>query len=213
MVSNSTDLLMDLPKQEYEFKNLNELNDLNSNYDLTKLLLTKINSLNKSSNKPRKSRSGSINELPPNSPTKCLNELNFYKTKSEIQDHNDRMNENENDDLRGQKNQTKNDNQMGKLLQIKRLNDLLYLNASLYNNLPTNIQEQFELDSQYSSSSDPSSEWMLDDQAFVLQALNRHNYYRKMHNVPNLMMSKNVCSIRIFIEFLSNFSKLISFFF
>lgn len=198
MEAKTSKLVLELPKPELNDKRLDELNELNSNYDLTKLLINKINALNKPT-RP-KSRSGSINEIP-YSPTKCLTELNFYKTSNEVEQLDDPLDDDDDDDRtavqmaqpsKQNADQIKADNPIGRLLQfrqVKQLNDLL--NNACYS-MPINLQEQFELDSFYSSSSEPNRGWQLDGEAFVLQCLNRHNYHRKLHQVPNLNLSKNV---------------------
>lgn len=222
MESNSSNLVLDLPPNKLLNDNqIDESNEMNSNYDMTKILLNKINALNRQSK--RKSRSGSINELQ-FSPTKCLNELNFYsKTKNELDglevnsdDETDcdklilknqapinQQSQQQNNSLE----QNRNDSQISKILQfkqIKQLNDFLLLNNSLYNQtaLYINLQEQFELESLYSSSSESIADWQLDDALFVLQCLNRHNYFRKLHQVPNLILSKNVSEL--FLDNLKN---------
>lgn len=197
-MESKASLLLDLSKndllndQNLNDKQLNDkhLTELNSNHnDLTKLLINKINSLNRP-----KSRSGSINELlPPYSPTKCLNELNFYKTTEFDYQSSDKPNESDELKASSRKGSIKSDNQINKLLQIKQikqLNDLLFLNNTIYDKMSINLQDQFELESL--TSSEPNREWSLDDKVFVLQCLNRHNYLRKQHNVPNLNLSKNV---------------------
>lgn len=210
-------LVLELPKPLNE-KHLDELNS----YDLTKLLFNKINSLNRPK-QPAKSRSGSINELPPYSPTK-LAELNFYtKTKDESdvdepESSDDEDAKSEQDDEANiaaviRKNsatdQTRSSNQiLTKLLQfkqIKQLNELLGQSDPQHGKMPISLQDQLELDSL--SSSEPNREWNIDSNEFALQCLNRHNFLRKRHNVPNLILSKNVrinsfecqwCSLMLF---------------
>lgn len=201
MDAKASSLVLELPKPEP----LNEqhLDELNS-YDLTKLLFNKINSLNRPK-QAAKSRSGSINELPPYSPTK-LAELNFYtKTKNEfdVEDESDESDEETKSEPIDEANiqalirknsatdPTRSNNQiLTKLLQfkqIKQLNDLLYPQQG---KMPISLQDQLELDSL--SSSEPNREWSIDSNEFALQCLNRHNFLRKRHNVPNLILSKNV---------------------
>ena len=193
-------LHLDLSKHEL----LNEkksINELNLNYDFTKLLLNKMNSLGRSRpTTPKQSRSSSVNEIP-FSPTKCFNELNFYKTEFDLDgDNEDEADEEEANELEKCNEQSnekcfqKNENEIGKLLQlkqIKQLNELIFLNPP--NKMSINLQDQFELDS-LSSSEHFGSKWKMDSSAFVLQCLNRHNYLRKKHNVLNLNLSKNVCA-------------------
>lgn len=203
----SPNLVLELPKAEpLNEKHLDELNS----YDLTKLLFNKINSLNRPK-QAAKSRSGSINELPPYSPTK-LTELNFYsKTKSELDVDDDESDECEDEEPKNEQideanlamfirknsatDQTRSSNNqiLTKLLQfkqIKQLNDLLSLNDPQHRKMSISLQDQLELDSL--SSSEPNREWSIDSNEFALQCLNRHNFLRKRHNVPNLILSKNV---------------------
>lgn len=189
-------LVLEMPKPLNE-KHLDELNS----YDLTKLLFNKINSLNRPK-QPVKSRSGSINEQP-YSPTK-LAELNFYtKTKDESDAEQSDDEEAKSDEeakiaavirKNSATDQTRSNNQiLTKLLhfkQIKQLNDLLGQSDPQYSKMPISLQDQFELDSL--SSSEPNREWNIDTNEFALQCLNRHNFLRKRHNVPNLILSKNV---------------------